>query len=346
MRQLPQFAILGSGSIGTLIGAHLANAGYPVIFVGRERFQKEIELFGLSISDLKGRTFAIAPNQVRYVTDVKDTKGSDIFLVTVKSKDTEEIGDSLSKLLHSDSPNQSSIVVSFQNGIRNKEILQKHLQHMPDRVLAGMVPFNVVSKGKGQYHRGTSGNLLVENNKYGREIAKHLNAAQLGAGTNSNMNGVLWGKLLFNLNNSLNALSGIPLRQELSEKGFRMIFAEMISEGLRVLKHAGIRPARAGKLIPTLAPFVLNLPDWLFFRVASGMVKIDPEARSSMWEDLIQGRSTEIRNLNGEILDLAKTLGVEAPINATVVQLIEEAEQNPKSLNYSADELKRKIGLN
>ena len=36
------------------------------------------------------------------------------------------------------------------------------------------------------------------------------------------------------------------------------------------------------------------------------MLAIDPQARSSMWEDLLRGRTTEIDHLQGAILALAK----------------------------------------
>jgi 2-dehydropantoate 2-reductase len=57
------------------------------------------------------------------------------------------------------------------------------------------------------------------------------------------------------------------------------------------------------------------------------MLAIDPLARSSMWDDLQAGRRTEVDYINGEIVALAKSKGVRAPLNARVVALIREAEQ-------------------
>ncbi|WP_039948710.1 2-dehydropantoate 2-reductase [Leptospira fainei] len=339
-----KFAILGSGSIGTYIGAHLVNAGFPVVFVGRERNRKEIQLFGLGISDFSGKFFSIPPNKIEYATDLKEVRGASIFLVTVKSRDTKELGHALNKHLSS-AEKEKAIIVSFQNGVKNKSLLYESIPHLGERILAGMVPFNVIAKGKGQFHRGTSGDLVVQENQYGRKIVDYLRVAGLSAGTHPNMDGVLWGKLLINLNNSLNALSGIPLREELSLRGYRRILAAMISEGFEVLKLAGLRPSRAGKMIPQLAPLILKLPDCLFFKAAASMVKIDPEARSSMWEDLNQGRPTEIDTLNGEILKLADKVGHGAPINRAIVALVREAEKNPKSLQYTPETLIARLGL-
>jgi 2-dehydropantoate 2-reductase len=56
-------------------------------------------------------------------------------------------------------------------------------------------------------------------------------------------------------------------------------------------------------------------------------MKVDPEARSSMWEDLTRGRPTEVDYLNGEIVRMAEKVGARAPINARIVELVKAAER-------------------
>ena len=56
------------------------------------------------------------------------------------------------------------------------------------------------------------------------------------------------------------------------------------------------------------------------------MLKIDAEARSSMWEDLQAGRRTEIDYINGAVVALATQHGLEAPINRKIIELIQAAE--------------------
>jgi 2-dehydropantoate 2-reductase len=57
------------------------------------------------------------------------------------------------------------------------------------------------------------------------------------------------------------------------------------------------------------------------------MLAIDPEARSSMWEDLRRGRPTEIDYLQGAVLTLARKRNVRAPVTEGVVRLVKEAER-------------------
>jgi len=148
----------------------------------------------------------------------------------------------------------------------------------------------------------------------------------VGVAESRDMAGVLWGKLLLNLNNALNALAGIPLAAELGDKRWRRLLARQIEDGLKVLKAAGIRPARIEGVPPGAVPRILRLPDWLFRRVAASMLAIDPEARSSMWEDLERRRPTEIDHLQGAILRLAAKTGVRVPLTERIVRLVKEAE--------------------
>ena len=55
-------------------------------------------------------------------------------------------------------------------------------------------------------------------------------------------------------------------------------------------------------------------------------MKIDPEARSSMWEDLQRRRRTEIDYLQGVIIAIAERRGLEVPLSRRVVALIKSAE--------------------
>jgi 2-dehydropantoate 2-reductase len=153
-----------------------------------------------------------------------------------------------------------------------------------------------------------------------------LDVAGAAVAEHADMTGVLWGKLILNLNNALNALAGVPLTQQLADRRWRLLLAAQIDEALAILKLAGIRPAGVEGVPPWAIPLILRLPDWLFRRVARRMLAIDPAARSSMWEDLLRGRTTEIDYLQGAILELAGKTGVATPVTERIVRLITDAE--------------------
>src|SRR5690606_6056840 len=190
----------------------------------------------------------------------------------------------------------------------------------------GMVPFNVVqTRAEGRpprFHRATSGTVLIGAGVAG--LPEALNVKGLAVAESAGMTGVLWGKLLLNLNNALNALAGVPLAAELADRRWRRLLARQIDEGLAVLRAAGIRPARIEGVPPRAVPHILRLPDWLFRRVARRMLAIDPEARSSMWEDLEARRPTEIDHLQGAVLALAAKTQRPVPLTQRIVQLVKD----------------------
>lgn len=117
--------------------------------------------------------------------------------------------------------------------------------------------------------------------------------------TSGDMKSILWGKLLLNLNNALNALSDLPLAEELSDRSWRTAgHANGRSHGRHGCgqDQAGKTGRRAARLAASHSALAgLAVPAGS----ASRMLAVDPEARSSMWDDLIRGRVTEIDEFQG-----------------------------------------------
>jgi 2-dehydropantoate 2-reductase len=315
----PRICVFGAGSIGCYVGGRLAATGTHVTFVGRERLAKEVREHGLHLTDYLGADLRVAPAEVRFETDAQGARSADLVLVTVKSAGTEEAGRELAAVLK-----PGAIVISFQNGLHNAEVLQAQLPRC--EVLTGMVEFNVLNRGKGAFHHGTEGGLDVQDAAALAPFLPAFAASGLLLKRHRDMTAIMWAKLQLNLNNAINALSGVPLKEELAQRAFRRCIALAQRELLGLLAAAGIVPARL-KLPPRWLPAMLEVPDAVFRVLAGRMLAIDPLARSSMWEDLQAGRATEIDYLNGEVVRLASSLGRTAPINGRLVALILEAER-------------------
>ena len=198
------------------------------------------------------------------------------------------------------------MVVSLQNGVGNVAVLRNRLPGR--RVLGGMVPFNVIALGEGRFHRATSGDIVIEQDDAG--TAEKLSVPGLNMRATDNIDGVQWGKLLVNLNNALNALADLPLRRQLAQRPWRRLFADQMAEGLAAMRAEGIRPVSPTPIPAGWMPPLLRLPDIIFEAMLGRTMKIDPEARSSMWEDLQRGRRTEIDYLQGVITEIAERRGL------------------------------------
>ena len=314
----PHIVIAGAGMIGCFVGGQLAAGGRKVSFLARPRIAEELERNGLTLSDQDDCTLRVAAKDLAIAIDPAVLASADVVLVTVKSGATREMAASIRAFAP-----PRAVVISLQNGVDNATILQDALPGM--NVVAGMVPFNVVALGAGRFHRATGGDIVID--ARAAALAGTLSTPHLPIGTHADMRAVAWGKLLLNLNNALNALAGVPLREELADRDWRRVLAACIGEALAALSAAGIRPAKVGALPPALLPKVLRLPDALFKLVAAAQLRIDPSARSSMWDDLEHRRTTEIDQLQGAIVALATRHGLRAPFNETVRDQIKAAEQ-------------------
>jgi 2-dehydropantoate 2-reductase len=224
---------------------------------------------------------------------------------------------------------EGALVISFQNGISNLDVLRAELGGRFE-VVRGMVPYNVAYLGHGRFHKGVAGDLYAEDRLENRTLAQRIGGGPAALRLSGDMLGLAWGKLLINLNNAVNALSGRPLLDQLRERDYRRVVAASQREGLRLLSRADIRPAKIGAVGPKLLPTVLNSTDWLFNNIFLKAWKIDARARSSMTDDLAAGRKTEIDYINGELVALADRLGAPAPVNRKIVELVREAERGAK----------------
>ncbi|MBI3701709.1 MAG: 2-dehydropantoate 2-reductase [Afipia sp.] len=313
--------VAGAGSIGCFVGGMLRAGGHPVSMLARQRIIEDVQANGLKVTSFEGVEHRFTSAEIKFSEDPSIFADADIILVTVKSGDTAEVADLIAK--HS-SPN--AIIVSLQNGVGNVPVLRDKLAGRS--VLAGMVPFNVLTLDPGHFHRATSGDILIDKNA--ADTATQLNQPELKFRAVDNMAGIQWGKLLINLNNALNALSGLPLRDQLSQRPWRALFADQMSEALAAIKAEGVAPVSSTPLPPGLTPYILKLPDFAFQIIARPMVQIDPKARSSMWEDLQRGRRTEIDHLQGLIVALGQRHGLKTPLSEKIIALIRNAEQAGK----------------
>src|SRR5580693_1733589 len=243
MEQDRPIVVAGAGSIGCFVGGLVACAGRRVSLLARPRMIAEIERFGLTLTSLEGSSWHVASQQLKLSEDPEALAEASVVLVAVKSADTAEIADAIAR----HAPPQA-VIVSLQNGVGNASVLRERLPGL--KVLAAMVPFNVIAAGEGRFHRATSGDIVIERDE--ADTATRLSVPGLAMRATDDIAGVQWGKLLVNLNNAINALSGLPLREQLSDRDWRRLFADQIAEGLMAVRAEGIKPVS-----PTPVPLSL-----------------------------------------------------------------------------------------
>lgn len=316
--------VLGAGLVGCFIGGRLTTAG-PVTLLGRDSLVEELAENGLWLSE-RGLTRAAALlQQLRVTSDASALAEAGLILVCVKSAATDDAAAAIAAHAPRAAP-----IISFQNGVGNVELLRSAL---PGRtVLGGMVPFNVARRAPGHFHKGTAGDLAVESDPALDRWIERFATAGLPIVPVADMAAVAWGKLVINLNNAVNALSGLPLAAQLADRDFRRAWSMAQREALALLKVAGIAPAPYNGQPLWLLARTLVLPNALFTRLNRRRTSgVDRHARSSMADDLAAGRLTEVDYINGAVVTLAVRLGRRAPVNACLAALVHEAERGAGS---------------
>ncbi|WP_192954860.1 2-dehydropantoate 2-reductase [Gallaecimonas mangrovi] len=298
--------VAGAGCIGTWLGAKLQAKGVVVHYLGRQATQERLAN-GLKISGLGE---AISLETLEVVTHSE--RVYDWVILACKRQDTQALISRLGLVL-----TRKPTLIVAQNGLG---AAQRAADVSGCSALPIMVPFNVHWLAPGHLHQATGGRVVVP-----RELG--VFASAWDADTTTDIDSVLAGKLLLNLNNAINGLCGLPLAQELSQQPFRQVLAAAQQEALKVFKAKGIKPAKMLGTPPALLPYILRLPDKAFSRLAKGMLAMDVEARSSLYDDLAAGKETEIAYLNGWVVREADALGLAAPVNRHLLQLVQDAEQ-------------------
>ncbi len=328
--------VMGAGSVGCFVGGSLAAEGVRVTFVGRLRVLQLLARRGLTLTDLDGNERHVPAAGLHLAEEVPAGARPALVLLTVKSGATAQAAAQLGAALPAGTP-----VLSLQNGVSNAATASQAAPTL--QLLPGMVPYNIAELEDGAFHRGTAGRLAAQDDRVLRHWRSVFERAGVPIDLHADLAPVQWGKLLLNLNNPVNALSGLPLREQLLQRGYRRCLATLMDEALEALSWAGIAPAQLAAVPARRLPAILRLPTPLFRLVAARMLRIDAKARSSMADDLALGRLTEIGALCGEVVRLAAGNGARAPRNAKMVELLEAWPKQPQHM--SAEQLQAALDL-
>lgn len=313
-------AIVGAGAVGCYLGTMLAqSSAFDLSFIGRERMALEAAAYGLTAEDLEGSCYQLKSPAV--YTELEALRTAQLVLVTVKALDLSELLPQLAHHLSAD-----CVVVAMQNGVALAPLYQ---QFLSQPVLRAIVPFNVVKIKPGFYARTTGAAMIWQQTEDPKiqAVLEQLNRQGIKSKQIENIKAAEFGKLMLNLNNAINALSDLPLQQQLLQRPYRLLLAAAMKELLDLCRRLNIESYSYTAIPNPYLPLIMQSPDWLFKRLAKKMLAISAQARSSMWDDIQAGKATEIDFLNGAVVTLAQQLNLDAPVNRLLVQLVKRKEQ-------------------
>ncbi|OWA37227.1 2-dehydropantoate 2-reductase [Saccharibacillus sp. O16] len=322
-----RIAVLGAGSLGTIVGAYLASGGMDVELV--DTYQEHVEALNRVGAKVVGTTEFQSP--VKAITPEEKSGIYDLVLLLTKQLYNDAVLTELLPFLSED-----SVVCSLQNGIPE----QKVASIVGDkRVIAGSVEFGATFMEPGVSRLTTEYGQFKKyafqigelNGETTERIQRIQSVLELVGGTHisDNLVGTKWSKLLINnafsgLSAALNGTYGDILDHEVGIESAVHIADETLKVG-----HAnGIHFAQMGGF--DLESLELSGEHDIPERIQSFRATMAPSRllRASMLQDLEKKRKTEIDYINGVVPQMAEGTGLKTPFNDLVVAQVRAAEQS------------------
>lgn len=290
--------VFGAGSLGSLVGGLLARE-HSVTLVGRDPHIAEIRKSGLPVSG--EFDFEVSPNATTDGTDL----AADLAVVTVKAFDTESAARDLST-------GEFGAVLSLQNGMGNEQILADHLD-CP--VLAGTATYGAVRPEPGTVECTGEGQIVLGAREGGDSpAADRVGAAFEESGFRTtvaaDMPRRLWEKLAVNAGiNATTALSRVE-NGALLDGPAHEVATEAARETARVARAEGV-----------------ELDDEEAESAVERVAEATAANTSSMHQDVLAGRRTEVEAINEYVHARARENGVAVPTNWTLTKLLRAWER-------------------
>ncbi|MEM8857665.1 MAG: 2-dehydropantoate 2-reductase [Chloroflexota bacterium] len=314
-------AIIGTGALACLFGARLSKVA-NVVLVGSWREQlNAINAHGLSVNEMTGSKKTFKLKAALFPEDIPSIPKADYALVLVKSYQTAEAAQRIKRIIK---PN--GVVLSLQNGLGNQE---KLLQALPFHMVSSGITMqgaNVVRLGVVN-HAG-NGVSVIDDKPFLTRLNKLMRQADLPIQTYKEygvrgIQAVIWQKLIINASiNPLTAILGVPNGFLAENPNARELCIETVREAFAVGELDGGLPSD-------------QFEETIGIKVAQQTA----ENRSSMLQDVTNGRKTEIDSICGEIVRRSTSNGLKTPLNTLWLKLISEYERTGKQPKYSVEEL-------
>lgn len=300
-----RIVIVGPGAMGCLFAAFLSKSGEELWLLDKDKERAaRVSQQGIIIEGISGNWQV----PVRTTADVKEIEKADLIIVCVKSYDTKAAIMQARPLV-----TDNTQVLTLQNGIGNIEIISEVVGM--DKVIGGATnqgatlvdTAHIRHAGRGETVIGRmDGKIPVEM----RSIREIFNKVGLETRISRDIKSLLWSKLIINVGiNALTAITRLNNGRLIEFEGTHRILREAVLEATRIAKRKRIK---------------------LIYDDPLAKVEAVCEATaanvSSMLQDVLRRKRTEIDFINGVIVRHAQELGIPASVNSILVDLVKTIE--------------------
>jgi 2-dehydropantoate 2-reductase len=300
--------VIGAGSVGGYFGAHLAKHHPNLSFLLRPKTLAAVQQQGLRVRSASG-TITVHP---RAASDAKQLPTPDLIILAVKAYDLDEVMGQIEPVL-----TDRTVLLTLQNGIDTEDRIIARLKR--DCVVGGVafIYSKIVAPGLiDHYKKGNVaiGELMGHESERVLQIRDLFASAGIPCQLSKDIRRSKWEKMCWNcVFNPLTVLIDDKVSRALEHPEMMHVIRQIVAE---------IAAVSAAVKVP-LPP---DMPD----RVVKWTQEIR-DIHTSMYDDWKAGRQTEIRNLNGYIVDQGRALGIPTPVNEALTAMIKTVTEKPRS---------------
>ena len=291
-------AVMGAGGIGGYVGGRLAEAGAEVTFIARGAHLEALQGQGLTIETPEGE---IHLPKVRVTSDPAAVGPVDLVLFTVKLADAEAAAAAILPLM-----GVATRVLTLQNGIDSKAILERHLG--PGHVAAAIIYVSARIAKPGVIAHPGGPNLIMADALDGDPVMAELFALNDGLNgldvqPHAAPDAMVWGKFV-----DLAAFSGVtclarsPIGRVRAHPPTLDFLLALLRENAAVARAEGF-----------------GLPDDHAEQRLAFICGVPEAMKSSMLVDLEAGKPLELPWLSGRVCELGARHGIDTPANQPTI---------------------------
>lgn len=292
--------IIGCGALGSFFAFKFLRAGIDAQVCQRPGAQYEaLRTNGIVFVDKEGKTGSV---KCMVSDKLEDLAPSDIALVMVKAYQTENVAKELEGRM-----NPGCTVLTLQNGLGNAEALARVLGD--ESVAAGTCTYGAHRLQPGMISWGGDGIVRYGPWKEERELGpveEILDRSGLEGKLEKDPRKALWEKAVLNASvNTVSALTRLENGKMLEYPETLRLIEALVSEGAAAARMAGLE-VETGKM-------------WDLVR---SVLEKTASNRTSMLQDIENGRRTEVDAIVGPLIKAARVKGESLPRLETVLALV------------------------
>jgi 2-dehydropantoate 2-reductase len=319
-----EFAILGAGAMGSIVGAHLARAGHSVVMLARGRRAEQVDKAGLAIRGLAEFTVP-----VRTVSDPARLTRAGALIVAVKTPGTVA---ALAPLRHA----HFDVTLSIQNGPLKNELLAQAFGAA--RVLGALADTSgeLLASGEVLFTRNVNiliGELAGGDSARAQQLASTIDAAGVRAAASPQILTLEWAKFcawvgLMALSVSTRSVTW----KYLCDPGSALLLARLVREMGALTRAQGIALSDRA-ILPTARLCALSESEAaeLIIRTGREYQTQAPEHRMSALQDLQAGRPLEVNETLGYALARARELQLDLPMLECFTALVTAIDHSQRA---------------